>query len=315
MLTPCASCLPLAAWLGAPGQTSRPLGIYSWLFPIAGVIGVCAGLYCFVRGFQLLSWKRRIEDTPITNIAAAAAAGEVKVFGKAAGPYTIISPLAGVDCYYYRAVAWGGRDAQDPGKPEGRITETLFTPLFVQDETGSLMIDPRGALLDLTPEYDERISGNSMGESARRFLHRRGLTEIGDTAVTEYAIKPGDPLLVLGCLSENAGLSPLATISRGRHPAYLGREAANLQRYEQLEALGIRDSQFAQETASTATAFDEHPPLLLRASSKSAPFILSRQTPQRIIDSLARRSTLQIWSGPVLTLLSLALVLKYLGSL
>ena len=180
MLVPCASCLPLADWIGGPGQTSHPLGIYSWLLSIVGGIGLCAGLYSFIRGFQLLSWKRRIEDTPITNIAAAAA-GEIKVFGKAAGSYT--------------------------------ITETLFTPLFVQDETGSLMIDPRGALLDLAPEYDERVSGNSMGESSRRFLHRHGLTEVGETAVTEYTLKPGDPMLVLGCLSENTGLSTLSASS------------------------------------------------------------------------------------------------------
>jgi hypothetical protein len=315
MLSFCTSCLPTAAWclgwLRAPREKISPPVIYSLLLPIAGAIGVFAGLYFFVRGFQLLSWKRHIEDTPITNIAGAAA-GEVKVLGKAIGPYTIISPLAGVDCYYYRAIAWNGRDAQDQEKPEGRISETLFTPLFVQDETGSLMIDPRGALLEIPPEYNEHISGMSMAESARRFLHRRGLTDVGDTTVTEYAIKPGDPLLVLGSLSENPGLGTLADRFAGKHGTYLSREAADLQRYEQLDALGIRDPQLAQESASVA-AGNQHPPLLLCKGSNNAPFVLSRQTPQRIIDDLARRSTLRIWGGPLLTLLSLALLLKYSG--
>jgi hypothetical protein len=122
---------------------------------LLGACGVLVGLCLFLRGFQLLQRKRWIEDTPLTKIAAAAI-GQVKVLGKATGPYTLLSPLAAVDCYYYRAVAWNGRDAQDEEKSAGRATETLFAPFFVEDETGCLMIDPRGAQLQLPAEYDEQ---------------------------------------------------------------------------------------------------------------------------------------------------------------
>lgn len=302
------------AWLFSVSQSGSPSGLRSILSVFVCGLGLIGGLYLFLRGFRLLAWKRYIEDTPITKIAAAAV-GNVKVFGKAAGPYTIISPLAAVDCYYYRAITWDGRDAQDLETSEGRVTETLFTPLFVQDETGTIMIDPRGARLEFPPDYEEQICSGSMAESSRRFLHRHALTDVGDTTVTEYAIKPGDPLLVLGCLSPNPGLGTIGEHSGTKGTYYLSREAADLQRYEQYDAQGVRDPELTARPTGVAIAFDEHPSMLLSAGDRRNPFVLSRQTPQRIINDLARRSTLSIWGGPVLTLLSLALLLKHLGSL
>jgi len=116
------------AWVFGYYRLSLPAGVASILALLLGALGTIAGLYLFVRGFHLLQQKRWIEDTPVTKIAAAAM-GPVKVFGKATGPYTLLSPLANVDCYYYRAVAWNGVDAQNEQELQGRATEILFTPL------------------------------------------------------------------------------------------------------------------------------------------------------------------------------------------
>jgi hypothetical protein len=93
-----------AAWVVAASR-DVPLTIVSRLTFLFGCSGVIFGLYLFFRGFDLLRRKRWIEDTPVTKISAAAM-GQVKVLGKATGPYTLLSPLAGLDCYYYKAVAW-----------------------------------------------------------------------------------------------------------------------------------------------------------------------------------------------------------------
>ncbi len=114
--------------------------------------------------------------------------------------------------------------------------EIIFTPLFVEDESGQLMIDPRDAQLELPDEYAETISGASMTECARRFLHRHGLSTITETTVTEWVIKPGDPLLVLGTLSE----VPVTEVKGpGERQFYLSAEAADLQRRERLEEFGV----------------------------------------------------------------------------
>jgi hypothetical protein len=273
-----------------------------------GVTGLIAGLYLFFRGFQLLQRKKWIEDTPVTKIAAAAI-GPVKVFGKATGPYTLLSPLEQVDCYYYCVIAWNGRNAQNEQKPEGRATETLFTPLYVEDETGRLMIDPRGAQLALPARYEEEIPGDSAQECSQRFLRRHGLSNTTTTTVTEYAIKPGDPLLVVGTLGES-----LAGGDTGGLAPYLSPEAADLQRREQLESLGIPDSQLPRSIQEVAPGFDLHPRVILRQGEAGQPFLLSQRDPQRVVDNLAKKTITHIWGGPALALLSLGLLLKWLGA-
>jgi len=301
----------LLVWMFASRRFTLPPAITSWLAFAFGVAGALTGLYLYFKGFEILQRKRWIEDTPITKIAAAAM-GPVKVFGKATGPYTLLSPLAGADCYYYRAVAWGGSDAEND-QPQGSATEILFAPFFVEDETGRLMVDPRGAAIELPTEYNEQVSGDSMDECSRRFLRRHGLSTHSVTTVSEYAIKPGDPILVLGLLEENRGLGSMAdSEGTGRRGTYLSREAADLQRREQLEAMGIPITQSPEPATDADSAFDLHPRVVLQAG-RDQPFVLSRDTPQRMIDNLARRSVLDIWGGPAIALLSLGLLLRWLG--
>jgi hypothetical protein len=209
-----------------------------------------------------------------------------------------------------------GRSAEDDQTLEGQANETLFAPFFVEDETGRIMIDPRGAQLDLPCEYDEAVSGYSMSQCTRRFLRRHGLSTSGDTRVSEYAIKPGDSLLAFGTLAENRGLDSMAGAKEcDPRSTYVSREAADLQRLEQLEAMGMPQSESLKPPAAEdGTEFDLHPRVVLRTGDDRQPFVLSRQQPQRMIDSLARRSFLDIWGGPALALFSLGLVLKWLGA-
>jgi hypothetical protein len=292
------SCVPRRGY--RPLMT--PKDALNLLFSLCGLI---VGLYLFLRGFRLLQRKKWIEDTPVTKIAGAAI-GAVKVFGKVTGPYTLLSPLAQVDCYYYRTTAWNGRDAQREDQLEGKATETIFTPFFVEDETGRLMVDPRGAQLELPAEYEEQISGDSMGECSRRFLRRRGLSTQGETTVTEWVIKPGDLLLVLGTLGGADGKGGDVGA------AYLSSEAADLQRREQVEAMGL-SSERATTPSNVDLAFDLQPRVVLRKGDREQPFLLSRDKPQSVIDDLALRAVVNIWGGPVLALISLGFLVKSLG--
>ena len=276
-----------------------------WAALVFGASGVAVGVFLFLRGFALLQRKRWNADTPVSRISSSAL-GRVKIFGRAAGPYTVISPLAGVDCLYYHAEAVGGE--REEGGTQ-RAQETIFTPLFVQDETGSLLIDPRGAQLEIPREYEESIESESMSECARRFLRRHGLSDLSEAVVSECAIKPGDPLLVLGTLSENSDGDTRARFECG----YLSREAADLQRREQMEDMGIPSREMPAANFDSATEFKLRPDVIVSAGSDRDPFILARQNPQRIVDDLARSSFFGIWGGAALALFSLGLMLKWLG--
>ena len=73
------------------------------------------------------------------------------------------------------------------------------------------------------------------------------------------------------------------------------------------------ESELPAPTADAVRDFDMHPRMLLSARKDHQPLVLSRKNPQRMIDNLARSSSLDIWSGPVLALFSLGLVMKWLG--
>jgi hypothetical protein len=302
-----------AAWVVAT-RSDLSRTIVSGVAFLFGCSGVIAGIYLFFRGFELLRRRRWIEDTPVSKISAAAM-GQVKVMGKATGPYALLSPLANVDCYYYKAVAWDGRSARDDQTFEARATETLFAPFFVEDETGRLMVDPRGAQLDLPCEYYDAVGTDSMSQCMRRFLRRHGLSTSVDTLVSEYAVKPGDSVFVFGSLDENRGLGSMAEAKgRAAGETYVSREAADLQRREQLDALGIPQGELPPAALTDdGIDFDLHPRVVLRVGDNRQPFVLSRQQPQRLIDSLARKSIIDIWGGPALALFSVGLVMKWLG--
>src|SRR5579863_5563695 len=93
----------ILAWIFAVRREVATPQLTSAATLVFGVAGMIAGLGLFVWGFVLLQRKKWIEDTPVTRIAAAPM-GQVKVVGKATGPYTLLSPLGMVDCLYYRAV-------------------------------------------------------------------------------------------------------------------------------------------------------------------------------------------------------------------
>jgi hypothetical protein len=60
--------------------------------------------------------------------------------------------------------------------------------------------------------------------------------------------------------------------------------------------------------------FDLHPSAMLCAGGGRQAFVLSRTNPQRMIDSLARSSIINIWGGAALALISLALAMKWLST-
>ena len=217
-----------------------------------------------------------------------------------------------MDCYYYRVEARDTGDNREEKGAESHAEETIFTPLFVEDETGRMLIDPRGAELEIPPEYEEAIETESMSECARRFLRRHGLSTVGNITVTEYAIKPGDPMVVMGTLTENH-LVAAETSGQSLEAGYLSREAADLQRREQMEGMGIPIRDLPPANSEASADFKLHPEIVLASGSDREPFVIARQDPQHIVADLARSSVLGIWGGAALALFSFGLVIKWIG--
>ena len=194
-------------------------------------VGFGAGIALFVYGFRLLQRRRLILDTPFSKIRSASL-GMVEISGLATGPYTMLAPITQRPCYYYRTLVWEWKQS---GKDHSWVkvaAECMHLPFFIDDNTGRVLVDPRGADLDLHRDFEQQFSDSFFStkefpENVRGFLTRQGIVTSNRIKVEEYCIKPKNSLFLLGTLAENPGIEiaprpihepePLTQISAGHN--------------------------------------------------------------------------------------------------
>lgn len=187
-------------------RSSDPTGLLFWC-----VIGLCAGIYLFIQGFRLLQRRRLVLDTPVSKIRSAPL-GMVELSGLAVGPYTVVAPITDRACYYFRTVAWEWKRQGKSSRWVKVAAESMHVPFFLDDNTGKLMIDPRGADLDLHRDFQQQFCDSffttkeAAPDNVRSFLLRHGVSTSNKIKVEEFCIKPKNALFLLGTLEENPGL-------------------------------------------------------------------------------------------------------------
>jgi len=275
---------------------------------IWAVVGFVAGIYAFIRGFVLLRRKRFIQNIPRSTIRGAPL-GLVEVSGKVEGPYTIIAPMSEEDCFYYRAVVWS-KGERSPWRKAAE--ESLAAPFFLDDGTGKMMVDPRGAETDLPPVFAEEYESD-VPDHLQHFLSRHAVPSGFPLKLEEYCVRSGDALFVMGTLRENHAAEGRASVEG----ELLSPEAADLQRRGEIEAILPPAAVPVQTNASRASKpsaeFDLHPPVVLAATGSNRPLFVSIRSRSEIVQTLALRSALYIWGGPVLTLVCFWYLLNRLG--
>jgi hypothetical protein len=184
-------------------NSARP---FAW-----GVLGIGAGLYFFFNGFRVLQRRHLVLNTPVSKIRGAAM-GMVEISGLAAGPHTIVAPITARPCYFYRTIVWEWKN-QGRGKAWVKVAAAcIHVPFFLDDNTGKVLIDPRGAELDLHRDFQQEFCDSffTMKEEAppsvHSFLSRHGVSTTNKIKVEEYCIKPKNSLFVMGTLGQNTGL-------------------------------------------------------------------------------------------------------------
>jgi hypothetical protein len=178
--------------------------------------GAFVGVYLFYRGFRLLQRKRLILDTPASKIRSAAM-GLVEINGLAVGPYTMMAPITGVPCYYFRTIAWQWQQRGKNSEWVEVADESLHVPFFLDDNTGRVLVDPQGAEMDIHRDFHDEFStalfssALDLPSNVASFLARNGVSTDKKIKVDEYCIKPKNALFILGTLAQNPGLTVSAT--------------------------------------------------------------------------------------------------------
>ena len=216
-------------------------------------IGVIAGVYWFCKGFRLLQRKRLILNTPASKIRSASM-GLVEISGLATGPYVMTSPLKQVECYYYKSTAWELRQRGKNSEWVKVAEENLHVPFYLDDSTDKVLVDPRGADLDLHCDFQEEyhrsvlFEGPEMPGSVREFLARHGADPEKRVKVEEHCIKPKNFLFVLGTLSQNPGVDASIVPAWAQHA---GDQPLRFQSSSEIQPEIIRLSEESKRVAVT----------------------------------------------------------------
>jgi hypothetical protein len=187
-------------------RSSNDGGLVVW-----SLIGLGAGIYLFFRGFVLLRRRRLILDTPFSKIRSASM-GMVELSGLAVGPYTVVAPITGRPCYYHRTLVWEWRRQGKNSKWVKVAGDCMHVPFFLDDNTGRMLIDPRGAELDLHCDFQQEFCDSFFTtkepapDNVRTFLGRHGIVTSNKIKVEEYCIKPKNSLFILGTLADNPSM-------------------------------------------------------------------------------------------------------------
>jgi E3 Ubiquitin ligase len=187
-------------------RSSNPGAFVLWC-----VLGLCLGLYLFFQGFRLLQRRQLILNTPVSKIRSASM-GMVELSGLAVGPYTMAAPVTSRPCYCYRTFVWEWKQAGRSKQWVKVAAECMHVPFFLDDNTGKVMVDPRGADLDLHQDFQQEFcdgfftTKQEVPPKVRGFLSRHGINTTNKIKVEEFCIKPKNALFLLGTLDENPGL-------------------------------------------------------------------------------------------------------------
>ncbi|MFH1100465.1 MAG: GIDE domain-containing protein [Methanobacteriota archaeon] len=133
--------------------------------------------------------KRLIENIPTSKIRSLAM-GLVEIYGQVfpVGDKLLISPHTQKSCVYYRYLVERYETHYDSRtkRTEGRwvtvknISERIS--FYVKDETGTVLVDPKGAHIEISTDFQTRM---------------------GNMRYHEWVIEPNDSLYIMGSAGEN----------------------------------------------------------------------------------------------------------------
>jgi hypothetical protein len=265
-------------------RSSDPTELEFWC-----ALGLCAGIAIFFYGFFLLQRRRLILDTPFSKIRSASL-GMVEVSGLAVGPFTMIAPITARPCYYYRTLVWEWKQAGRSKEWVKVAGECMHVPFFVDDNTGRVLVDPRGADLDLHLDFQQEFcdsfftTKDPVPDGVRSFLARHGIATNNKIKVEEYCIKPKNSLFILGTLAENPGLEvaprpvqdPETIYSIGTHGFSLASNSVSFSASSDHFTIGSLTEHFTTPSDSSSAQ-------VIQLSPETAPVTTATMTQQQKI--------------------------------
>lgn len=150
-----------------------------------------------------------IKDTP-TSTVRGLAIGPVEVYGAAAKAQRILlSPFSQKECVYYKFTI---EEYRSNGKNSHWVVTKRGienTPFFIKDKTGTVLVDPVGANIDIPLDNEFNSSTfKDIPKEVKKYCKNNGVRYeafFGRRRMRfrEYFLAPGDKVYVLGTADKN----------------------------------------------------------------------------------------------------------------
>ena len=170
--------------------------------------GFLCGIYIFGQGMFLLRRRRREEigeDCPIRN----AKPGLLRVSGSTEGDPTLKAPVSGKACFYYRTTVLRQEDPEADDSWETVAEETKAQRFELNDDTGRLLVEPTGAVIewphDTYEEYGHALltTHTDVPPALEEFLARYQVKTNTALRVEECLIGAGAEVFASGMCAVN----------------------------------------------------------------------------------------------------------------
>lgn len=170
------------------------------------VVGAAFGVYIFFNGFKHLREKQLIQNTPTSKIRSIAM-GPVEIFGKTVKKKNsdIISPFSGKSCVWCRYTVEEYRSNGKSSSWHTIVDETKKDLFYLEDNTGSVLVDPEFAEVEIPVRYEEESSlfGKKLTARTLSFLESRKISKMKTLRVREYYLLPGEETYIYGTAGDN----------------------------------------------------------------------------------------------------------------
>jgi len=297
------------------------------------IVGGVAGLFLFVNGFRKLKLKRTISGMATSKIRALAM-GTVELTGHSKAFSALTDPIFKQPCVFFKIEI-----LEQHGSGKNSHWKTIYRadssnlPFTLVDDTGEILIFPRGAQLQFEKDINLTLSSfRSFFSSGNGPLESFVLRVVGSSMrtrkITASIVREHEPIYVLGyacppernlSAAERASASPIELArllkSDTQRMQELDTNNDNHVDAEEWEA-GLKKLRGEMEQKASQEGNDEKPSPLGSIFIQQGPdgiFLLADKTEKELLAEVGWASTIQIALGIICVLAVIFALFKTLS--
>jgi hypothetical protein len=246
------------------------------------------GVWVFWQGMRALRIVRLIENTPTARIRSIAM-GLVEVCGRPQARSSMVAPFSGHPCSYWEVdISVRGR-----GKSWTVVHRNASGhPFYVEDETGSALVYPQGAVCRIRYGTEEECFGLQPPSPYAEYLHEHGsiMTAAARLSMMRFRER---------------------TIEDGMELYVLGTAQPRGQAFAVSEGTGTDGDDFG---ASQRRRLDHDHVAVIRKGENDGTFIISQEGERDLTTGMRIKAAAMILGGPPLALAGLGYWLLVLAA-